>query len=452
VPTRSGSKRGSDTAVDAALTAVVRDEWSRVVATLMHDVRDLTLAEDATQDAIAEAWQQWTERGVPTNPGAWLTTVARRRAIDRLRRDRMRDDKEALVALLDAHAPGSERATSDDLDRVEEDDPMHAVDDQLRLVFTCCHPALSLDAQVALTLRAVAGLSTPAIAQAFLVPEATMAQRLVRAKRKIRLAGIPFRVPGDDVLTERIAAVAATVYLVFNEGYAASAGEALIDGGLCAEAIRLGRLLHGLLPDDGEVAGVLALMLLTDARRAARLDDSGALVLLEHQDRARWDRSAIDDGRALLAGAPLTATSGSYRLQAEIALMHATAASMEATDWRRIADLYLRLFGITASPVIELNRAVAVAMADGPLHGLAIIDRLEATGELAGYHLLPAARADLLRRLGRADEAVVAYEAALALAPTAPERQFLRSRLAELGATTPDEPNHPANPTHNPNL
>jgi len=330
--------------------------------------------------------------------------------------------------------------TDGDLDEIDpfDHDPIRAVDDQLRLLFTCCHPALSLEAQVALTLRAVAGLATPAIAKAFLVPEATMAQRLVRAKRKIRNAGIPFRVPGDDVIGERIAAVAATVYLVFNEGYAANEGDDLIKADLCAEAIRLGRLLHSLLPDDPEVRGILALMLLTDARRTARLDEQGDVVLLEDQDRSRWSREQRDEGTALLDPVPIDPTSGPYRLQAEIARVHADAASWADTDWRRIADLYLRLAAITGSPVVELNRGVAVAMAHGPAHGLAVIDALDRDDALGDYHLMHAARADLLRRLDRPAEAAAAYERALALAPTATERRYLGRRLALVRSHEPD--------------
>jgi RNA polymerase sigma-70 factor (ECF subfamily) len=431
----SPSPAGDRAAVDRALHDVVRDEWSKVVATLMRDVHDLGLAEDATQDAVTEAWKSWSTNGIPRNPGAWLTTVARRRAIDRLRRDRQRADKEAVVALLASREPNRSSVAgsvgTDDLDDLDDEDPMHDVDDQLRLLFTCCHPALSLEAQVALTLRTVAGLPTPAIAQAFLVPEATMAQRLVRAKRKIRTAGIPFRLPGDDVLAERTAAVTAAIYLVFNEGYAASVGDALIDGGLCDEAIRLGRLVHQLLPSDDEVTGMLALMLLTDARRATRLDADGALVLLEHQDRTRWDRATIAEGARLLAGTT-DRSVGPYRLQAEIALLHADASSYERTDWMGIADRYHDLALLTGSPVVELNRAVAVAMADGPGAGLAIIDALSTGGALDDYHLLHAARADLLRRLDRGDEAITAYERALALAPTAPEQDFLRGRIDDL--------------------
>jgi len=420
----------------------MRHEWPRVVATLMHDLGDLQLAEDATQDACAQALEQWPERGVPTNPGAWLTTTARRRAIDRLRRDRTRADKEQLLLRLDPGRPGGtgDEATGPVLHGPEENEAIHeegdamrAVDDQLRLIFTCCHPALAPEAQIALTLRSLGGLSTEAIARAFLVPDATMAQRLVRAKRKIKNAGIPFRIPADDEIGERLEAVLQTVYLIFNEGYAATDGDDLVRADLCEEAIRLGALLHELLPTDREVCGVVALMLFVDARRATRVDAAGELVLLEDQDRSRWDHARIEAGRRLLTGCD-PAGAGPYQLQAEIAQAHVEASSWEATDWELIADRYAHLAIVTGSPVVELNRAVALSMADGPEAGLDLVDQLGAHGDLAGYHLLPATRADMLRRLGRDAEAVTAYQAALALAPSVTERSFLQRRIDELRA------------------
>ena len=388
-----------------------RREYGRILASLIRMVRDFDLAEDALQEAFAAALAQWPAQGPPQNPVAWLITTARHKAIDQLRRralaDRTRDNLAALVA-------------------PEEDVPVPL--DSLRLIFTCCHPALAPEAQVALTLRTICGLSTEEIARAFLVPVPTLAQRLVRAKAKIRGARIPYEVPEDDELAKRLDTVLAVVYLVFNEGYAASFGAELVRADLCKEAIRLGRLLVDLLPAEREPKGLLALMLLHDARRATRTDDEGAIVLLEDQDRSRWDRVKIAEGAALvvqaLRGRPLSA----YAVQAAIAALHAQAPSAGETDWRQIAALYSVLVGIQPSPVVELNRAVAIAMADGLEHGLALLDTIH----LPGYHLLPAARADLLRRLGRHAEAAAAYRQALALVTNTAERRFLEWRLAEV--------------------
>ncbi len=406
----------------AALERLVRDEWGQVVGVLVRDLGDLALAEDAVQDAVTAALATWPTTGVPDHPGAWITVAARRKALDRLRREARFADKAAVLAAELA------RAADDPADGDDRGDGALG-DEQLELVFACCHPALSVEARVALTLRAVAGLSTGEIARAFMVPEATMAQRLVRAKRKLRGAAIPFAVPPPEALPERLDEVLAVVYLVFNEGYAASVGDLMVRVELCAEAIRLARLLHRLLPAEAEVSGLLALLLLTDARRPARLDAHGNLVLLEDQDRERWDHRAIAEGARALADAWQRGPAGPYTVQAAIAFEHDRAPVPEATDWLRIAALYDLLTGLTGSAVVELNRAVAVAMADGPAAALAIVDRL--ADELDGYAPLHATRAEMLRRLDRTAEAHAAYRRAHDLAANEPERNFFAGRLAE---------------------
>jgi RNA polymerase sigma-70 factor (ECF subfamily) len=369
---------------------------------------------------------------VPRNPGAWITTTARNRAIDRLRRRRTLLEKtEALRrdAELDAEAATDPALVA--LESMGGDEEMPLVDDRLRLIFTCCHPALAMDARVALTLRTLGGLTTPEIARAFLVPEPTLAQRLVRAKRKIRDAGIPYRVPPVELLPERLEGVLQVVYLVFNEGHTASSGDELVRRELCAEAIRLARLLTTLMPDEPETLGLLALMLLHDARREARTSAAGELVLLDDQERSRWDRAKIEEGRELVERALLVRRPGPYQLQAAIAALHDEAETPGATDWPQIALLYRELMALAPSPVVELNLAVAVAMSDGPAVGLAMVDALAADGRLDDYVYLHATRADLLRRLDRRSEAAAAYRRALALATNATEHRFLERRLAE---------------------
>jgi RNA polymerase sigma-70 factor (ECF subfamily) len=398
-----------------------REERPRALATLIRLLGDFDLAEEALQEAFAAALEQWPAGGVPRNPRAWLVSAGRHKAIDRLRREKTLAAKQAEIAYLsEAAVPAPGLA----------DEPF--TDDLMRLIFTCCHPALALEAQVALTLKTLCGLSVDEIARAFLVPPATMAQRLVRAKAKIRGARIPYEVPGSDRLAERLDGVLRVVYLVFNEGYAATSGDALVRRELCNEAIRLGRLLGTLFPDASEAAGLLALMLLHDSRRAARLDDRGDLVTLEDQDRSRWDGGQIAEGRALAEAALRRGGAGFYALQAAIAALHAQAMRAGETDWPQIAALYALLLRLHPSPVVALNHAAAVAMGERLDRGLRLIEQLEAGGELQSYHLLPAAKADVLRRLGRRAEAAAAYERALQLVTHAAERRYLERRLREV--------------------
>ena len=408
-----------------AVESVFREEYGRVVASLIRHFGDFDVAEEAIQDAFAVALERWTRDGVPGNPAAWMTTTAKRKVIDRLRRERVRVDKYA--ALLNSQ--GEDHAEDDILENAFDSSLQ---DDRLRLIFTCCHPAINLEAQVALTLRTLGGLTSSEIARAFLVPEPTLAQRLVRAKRKIRRAHIPYRVPPDHQLPDRLAAVLAVIYLVFNEGYSASAGDDLVRRELCSEAIRLGRVLAELMPDDPEVLGLLALMLLHDSRREARTSADGEPVLLEDQDRSLWDSVRVREGVLLVDRALLMRRPGSYEVQASVAALHAQAETPEQTDWRQIAALYDSLVALSPSPVVELNRAVAVAMADGAEQGLELIDRHELAVPLAQYRWFHSARADLLRRLERFHEASEAYRQALDLSSNASERKFLTRRLAEV--------------------
>lgn len=405
--------------VEAAVAQAFRDEWGQVVATLIRVTGDWDLAEECAQEAFTLALRRWPRDGIPRRPGAWLTTSARNRAVDRLRREAVGAAKLREVAAL---SPPQEPDLDDS----------GVPDDRLRLMFTCCHPALALEAQVALTLRTLAGLTTAEIARAFLVGEPTMSKRLLRAKQKIRHAAIPYRVPPAHLLPERTPAVLAVLYLLFNEGYSATAGADLLRQNLSTEAIRLTRVLTMLMPDEPEAVGLLALMLLHDARRATRLDAGGELVTLENQDRARWDAAEIAEGVALIESALRRRAPGRYQVQAAIAACHATAADAAETDWPQIAALYGQLVHLVPSPVVELNRAVAVGMADGPAAGLALVEDLRESGLLEGYHLLPATRADLLRRLGRTPEAADAYREALSMSLTDAERRYLERRLAEL--------------------
>ena len=408
-------------ATEQLVDHLVRRESGRAVASLARALGDLDLAEEAVQEAFAVALVRWKAGGQPDNPGAWITVTARNRAIDRLRREKRLSEKVAVLEREAARAAGDDEGESD-----------LYPDDRLALMFACCHPALSTEAQVALTLRSLGGLTTKEIARAFLQPEPTIAQRLVRAKRKIRDAGIPIRVPREGILEERTEAMLAVLYLVFNEGYLSTESETLTRVELSAEAIRLARLVADQLPREPEALGLLSLMLLTDARRPARVDASGDLVLLEDQDRSLWNRGQIDEGTELLGRALALGRPGPFQLQAAIAAVHAEASRPEDTDWDEIVALYGRLSAMAPSPVVDLNRAAAVAMASGPERGLDLIDRIEARGELANYSLLHSARADLLRRMGRNPEAAAAYGRALELATNPVDRRFLERRLAEL--------------------
>ncbi len=405
----------------SGIERVFRTEYGRAVAVLVRHFHDIDLAEEAVQDAFTVAVQRWLSAGLPPNPAAWIITTARNRAIDRLRREASRGNRHAQAAQLSAKD-----------DRPEEEVEGDVSDDRLRLIFTCCHPSLATGAQVALTLRLLGGLTTAEIAHAFLVPEPTMAQRLVRAKGKIRDARIPYRVPGEEDRPARVRAVLAVVYLIFNEGYTASSGDRLVREDLCAEAIRLGRLLDDLMPDEPEVMGLLALMLLIESRRAARTTADGDLVRLADQDRALWNRDLISEGQAIVRRCLACKRPGPYQIQAAINAVHSDARVASATEWRQIVRLYDQLLTMTPSPIVALNRAVAVAEVDGPAAALALVDGLSGP-DLDRYHLFHAIRANLLRRVGRHDEAALAYAAAIERTDNARERDFLERTRKSLG-------------------
>jgi RNA polymerase sigma-70 factor (ECF subfamily) len=422
---RTGSVVSHEADAKSAAEKVFREESGRIVASLIRMSGSFDLAEEAMQEAFASALAHWPARGIPEKPGAWITAVAHRKLIDFARRQGTRNEKQDALEYELRAGTREEEPSADELS-------VSYPDDRLRLMFTCCHPALNREAQVALILRTLGGLTTPEIARAFLLAEPTLAQRLVRAKQKIRDANIPYQVPPADLLPERLESVQAVIYLIFNEGYSATAGERLVREDLCAEAIRLGRTLCELLPEEPENQGLLALMLLHDSRRSARMNSEDQLVPLEEQDRSRWNREQISEGLRLVEQALLRRGVGPYQLQAAIAALHGEAERAEDTDWRQISALYGELEKISPSPVVSLNHAAAVAMGEGLEKGLAMMDELAAAGELDGYYLLHAARADILRRLGRREEACEAYRRALDLATNRVEQEYLRRRLSVL--------------------
>ncbi|HJU91771.1 MAG TPA: RNA polymerase sigma factor [Pyrinomonadaceae bacterium] len=416
-----------DNPVENTLEQVFREEYGRIISTLIRTSGSFDLAEESLQEAFTSAASTWERDGAPRNPGAWLTTVAHRKLLDAVRRDKTRTDKQAEVEYETTRLqPFAEPPL--------RDDSVEYPDDRLRLIFTCCHPSLSREAQVALTLRTLGGLTTTEIAHAFLLPEATLAQRLVRAKQKIRLAKIPYEIPSLEIIGERLLAVQAVIYLVFNEGYAASAGQSLLRNDLCAEAIRLGRVLCELLPNEPENMGLLAVMLLQDSRRGARVNDRGELVTLEDQDRSLWDREEIEEGIRLTETALALGPVGNYQIQAAIAAVHAEAKTADETDWRQIVALYEELLRTTSSPVVALNYAAAVAMSEGVERGLNLMELAGTSGALDNYYLFHASRADLLRRLNRTDEAAAAYRQALSLTTNTVEQNYIHRRLRELSS------------------
>ncbi len=422
----TGTTRSYEETVQSEITSLYREHYGRILASLIRTLGNFELAEDALQDAFAAAVEQWPREGVPNNPAAWIASTARHKAIDKARRRSWFSERREEIQRL------IEFEMSSDSDDTADSFP----DERLRLIFTCCHPAINREAQIALSLRTLCGLTTEEIARAFVTPTATMAQRIVRAQRKIRAAGIPYEVPSGDALPERLESAMAVIYLVFNEGYLASSGDEVVRRDLCAEAIRLARILSALMPDQREARGLLALMLLHDSRRETRADSNGDLILLEDQDRSRWDHRQIAEGQTLTGDGIGEGAQGPYAIQAAIAAEHARAKRSDDTDWTRIAHLYTMLLRRRATPVIALNHAVAVAMARGLGDGLALIEELEASGDLNDYYLMWAAKADLLRRMGRFVDAASAYRRALAVVTSNPDRRFLSRRLKEVESTS----------------